>query len=86
MSGASPTRTNVSDITRRYITDSVFDETERDQGEGLREGETGWKMSHLRREFMQGQMSAVHSRSTDVCGYLKMISNGLSYVTWNITA
>jgi len=34
MSGASPTRTNVSDITRRYVTDFVLDETEHDQGEG----------------------------------------------------
>ena len=28
MSEASPTRTNVSDITRRYFTDSVLDEME----------------------------------------------------------
>jgi len=34
MSRASPTRTNVSDITRRYVTYSVLDETEHDQGEG----------------------------------------------------
>jgi hypothetical protein len=34
MSGPSPTRTNVSDITRRYVTDFVLDETEHDQGEG----------------------------------------------------
>ena len=33
MSGDSPTRTNVSDITRRYVIDFVLDETEHDQGE-----------------------------------------------------
>lgn len=34
MSGASPTRTNVSDITRPSVTDSALDETEHEQGEG----------------------------------------------------
>ena len=29
---------------------------------------------------------AFRSRSIKVCGYLKMISSGVSYVTWNIRA
>jgi hypothetical protein len=136
MSGASPTCTNVFDITHRYVRwngtrsrrglrecgtgwkiSHLWGELMQGQmwdwlqNESLARGvharpnvglvgmwvicqgrsckaiyRTGWKMSHLRGEFMQGQMFAVHSRSVDVCGYLKMISNGLSYVTWNIRA
>ena len=64
-------------------TGSVLDETEHDQGESC-------GIVRLDRKCVTCDgiscMLAVHSRSIDVSGYIKMISNDLSNVTWNIRA
>lgn len=78
MSGASPTRTNIFDITRRYVTDSVLDETEHHQGKdcgNLSLRETG---------VTTPNGAAVIGRFADVRGCLK-ISKGVGYVTRNIS-